>query len=540
MKIFTTIFALFTLMFANAQWVSDTDVNTLVVDAEGGDMKAVGTSLGETYVVFWEVIPAPVNYELRLQKLDVDGNKMFGNNGMLVSNAIPMSTFTVLWNITVDADDNLLIGLTGTDNFEAFAFKMDSDGNQLWGANGIDLGEGVPVTILPLSTGEAIVSWQNSGSALMQKYDASGNPVWATAQPIELTASSTRAANMFEISNGDYIVVFHKLLTGINSFLYSQRFDSDGNPQWANPIQIADRATASNRNYTGFQDGDIVYMGYFASAGARFDSYLQRINSDGTIPWGINGSDFDTNETNYETYSDVAFQPGSQYVWSICTYTNTSQSMLGEYVQKFDKDTGARQFTDNAKQLYALSDSDPSIHAGSLQLINDQPLFLVKNGVDTGVSPVTLSTTYLDSNGDFAWAEETRPLATFAGSKSRIQFTKPANTQSVGVFIEDKGIGPKIYAQNFKDETLSVDNVTANNFKLFYNNPITDLLNIESESTLKAIYIYDILGKNIFQKDYTEGIHETKIPTQNWKSGMYFITVQTQKNEVKSAKIVKQ
>ena len=209
MKLITVFIALFTLLSMQAQWTTDTDVNTLVVDSEGGDMKAIGTSDGKTYVVFWKVVSAPTNYELRLQILDVDGSQLLGSDGMLVSDAIPMSTYTVIWNIFTDENNNLYIGVTGTGGGEpAYVFKLDDNGNHLWGSNGVNVGSGYSVTILPLTTGEAIVSWFPGGQAVMQKYDSSGNAIWGTTQSIVEGANDTVPANMFELSNGDFIMVF--------------------------------------------------------------------------------------------------------------------------------------------------------------------------------------------------------------------------------------------------------------------------------------------------------------------------------------------
>src|SRR5690606_33134784 len=177
-------------------------------------------------------------------------------------------------------------------------------------------------------------------------------------------SNNTTAANLFELSNGDFEVVYHALLSGVSSNLYAQRYDTDGEPVWTNAVQIADGTTAYNRSYTGVQDGDVVYMGYFSAANNRFDSYLQRINPDGTLPWGINGSDFDTNQTDYEMETEIAFQSGSDYIWSISTYRDASQNDRGEHVQKFDKETGARELTENAKMVFPIG-SDKS-HAGSL------------------------------------------------------------------------------------------------------------------------------------------------------------------------------
>lgn len=532
MKTIITFFCFFTMFAASAQWTTDTDANTLVAESGEFDVQANGTSDGQTYVVYWKNVGAPVNIELRMQVMDANGNRKFGDDGMLVSDQIPMGTFTVVMNTIVDADDNLYIGVTGTGDFSAYAFKMDINGNQLWGANGVSLGTGAPVSILPLSSGDAIVSWRDSGPAVMQKYDANGNAVWPTTKPIG--SNNTTAANFFELSNGDYEVVFHSLLSGVSSNLYAQRYDTNGDPVWANAVQLANGTTAYNRSYPGVQDGDVVYMGYFSAANNRFDSFLQRINPDGTLPWGINGSDFDTNQTDFEMETQIAFQPGSEYVWSIATYRNSNQSETGEYVQKFDKDSGAREFTENAKVIYPIG-SD-KVHAGSLQLRNGTPLFLLKEGFDNGASPVTLNAVYLDENGDFVWPEETHPVATFAASKSRVNFTKEGNMQNVAVFAEDKGDGMKIYAQNLVDETAGVPDFAQAN--LFYANPVSNEMILKSDATIEAVSIYNTLGQQIFNSEYRNT--EVKIDTQNWDSGIYFMNVITNKGIQKGLKLIKQ
>lgn len=533
MKKLFTIFCFLSVFITNAQWTTDTDVNTLVAESGELDVQARGTSDGQTYVVYWKNVGAPTNIELRLQIMDADGNQKLGNDGMLVSDQIPMSTFTVILNSEVDADDNLYIGVTGTGDFSAYAFKFDIDGNHLWGANGVSLGTGVPVSIFPLSSGDAIVSWRDSGPAVMQKFDASGNPVWPSTKPIG--SNNSLAANFFELSNGDYEVVFHSLLSGVSSNLYAQRYTTDGDPVWANAVQITNGTTAYNRAYPGVQDGDVVYMGYFSAANNRFDSYLQRINPDGTLPWGINGSDFDTNQTDYEMETEIAFQSGSDYVWSISTYRDASQNNRGEYVQKFDKETGARELTENAKVVFPIG-SDKS-HAGSLRLRSGNPLFLIEEGENNGVSSTTLSAVYLDENGDFAWTEETRPMATFAADKARVNFTKEGNMQNVAVFAEDKGDGMKIYAQNIEDDTAGIEEFS--NASIFFANPVKNEMVLESNSAIEEISIYNVLGQQLFNAKYN-GETTININTGSWKSGIYFMNVSTNEGSKKGIKLVKQ
>lgn len=534
MKNLLKLFMFFVFITMNAQWTTDTDLNTLVADSEVVDMKAIGTTEGKTYVVFWKSVGDPINYELRLQILDVDGLQLLGSDGMLVSDAIPMSTYTVTWSIVTDNEDNLYIGITGTGNGEpAFVFKLDTEGNHLWGSNGINVGSGYSVTVLPLSTGETIVSWFPEGESVMQKYDTSGNALWEVTQTIVEGGNNTVPANMFELSNGDYIMVFHSITYGVNSNLFAQRFDSFGVLQWSNPTQLSNYGTVFITTYDGLQDGDVVYMGYKASPGNRFDSFLQRIDADGTLPWGINGSDFDTNQTDYEMNTKIAFEEGSAYIWASCNYTNTSQSEKGEYIQKFDKETGARMFTDNAKVIFPIGSE--KVHAGSMYLINDSPLLLIKDGLDNGASPTSLHALMLDENGDFTWPEETRPLATYSANKGRIQFTKPVNNQSVTVFIEDKGAGSKIYAQNFTEEILAVNDHEFES-NLSFVNPVKINLEVKCNTVITSIIIYNALGKNILTVNDVSS-KAISINTYYWKSGVYILKVETENGVVNKSLI---
>lgn len=534
-RLFT--YAIFFLAFysVHAQWTTETDVNTLVATSVSDDMKALGTSNGMTYVVFWKPVPPPTNYELRMQVLDFAGNRTLGDDGILVSSTLPMSTFTVIWNIVLDDDDNLYIGVTGTGGGDpAYVFKLDTAGNHVWSSDGINVGSGNLVTVLPLSTGGAIVVWLGGSGGLMQRLDSNGNIVWPSDQTLEPGLGTTAPANLFELSNGDYITIFHLLIGGINSHLYAQRFDEDGNSVWGAPVQIANQATAFNRSYDGVQDGDVVYMGYYGSTGVRFDSFLQRINPDGSLPWGINGSDFDTNQTDYEMETTIAMESNSDYVWSMSTYRDPSQNNSGEKVQKFNKATGSRELTDTAKQVYAIGSSE--VHAGQLQLKEGTPLFLRRSGVNNGVSPLTLDVVYLDTNGDFAWPEESKPMATFEASKSRIHYLMPVNHQSVAVFVEDKGDGNKVYAQNVLDEELGI--TEWKHLSLEYNNPIQDVLMIRSSEPIQQIEVHDILGKAISVFNVSMN-YEVEFSAGQWNAGIYLIKVTTETGRQRTIKLLK-
>lgn len=536
MKKITLLLALFVFTTVNAQWSSDTAVNTLVASSNNTDSKSIGTYDGKTFIAFWKSVPAPVNFELRLQLLDENGEQQFGPDGMLVSNTIPMSTSTVLWRMFIDKTNNVYLGVTGTGSgTPGIVYKIDTTGNMLWGATGLNLGAAYLPTVLPLENGEvAICYWPaTGGKTKIQKYTNAGTPIWAN--PIDVVStnasSATMPSDMYEMGNHDIVVVFHRRLSfGVASNLFAQRFsNTDGAALWATPTQLADKGTVYNTSYSGTQDGDAIFYSFSATTGTgnHFDSYVQRINGDGTLPWSLNGVDFDTNITNHEKDVKIATTSGSDYVWALSRYSNSSQDMNGEYVQKFNKLTGARQFTDNAKEVFAI-DSNSRAHIDEMYLINDAPFFLMKSGFDNGVSPTTLNVVQLNSDGNFVWTEQSFPVATFSANKGRITFNKPYNGGVVAVFSEAKVSGePKIYAQKFTNATLGINDfeITENNIDL-YPNPSNSIFNITSKETILSVNIIDMLGKQVHQNKTINNL-ETTIDATNWAKGIYLISVET-------------
>ena len=527
--IFLAILSLWSVI-ASAQWTTNTEENTLVSTLSSDDMKSVGTSNGFTYVVFWLSVAAPENYELRLQVLNSQGEQMLGDQGVLISDDLPMSTFTVLWNIIVDNQDNLYVGVTGTGGGEpAYVFKMDIEGNRLWGSSGINIGSGYAVKMLPLADGEVLVAWwPSSGVGQIQKFDSSGQAVWSNPQPVSLGSSNTVVGNMFELNDGQVLIVFHQVLSGINSFLHAQRFDTTGAAVWSIPVQISDQATAFNRDYQGKIIDNTVYMGYFASSGTRFDAFLQCVAPDGNLPWGINGSSFDTTQAYYEMEPYMAYKAGSEVIWMCSTYTNTSQSTKGTYLQKFDRITGDRLFGDDAFELFAVGSE--AVPVGGMNIAEQGPILLIKEGVDNGATPTELKAIYLEGNGQAVWPEGLRDVATFQANKGRINHTRIVDDQSVVTFVEQNILsGEVVLSQNTVD--TSIDVIFTNPFdgQLSYQQLSAKSLNTE---------VFEVSGRHILGPINIEALHTYE--TSFWPQGLYFLKVTDQNNHQKVFRLVKQ
>ncbi|MFC0429153.1 hypothetical protein [Chryseobacterium scophthalmum] len=113
-KLITLLCTGFMISAASAQWNPNTDQNLFIADSGNGASFSTITNDGRTFIGYWKQVAAPANYELWLQILDENGNKQLGANGIMLSNTIPMATYTVFEKTAVDSANNVYIGVSGT------------------------------------------------------------------------------------------------------------------------------------------------------------------------------------------------------------------------------------------------------------------------------------------------------------------------------------------------------------------------------------------------------------------------------------------
>jgi len=470
--------AIFVVLFIvsmnmKAQWTTNTAVNTEVNSfvSSNVDFQSIRLSDGRTVVVYWKEVPSPIYYELRMQVMSTSGVKQLGTDGVLISDSIPMSTYINTWTLIKDDSDYIYIGLNGTTSAKpGFVFKVNSLGVHVWPSSGVSLGEAFSIKVLPLSNGNTAVTWLSNTTytSYVQVFNNAGNSVWTNNVLIAATGV-TVPANLFELSNGDVVSIYHlRVGYGINSTIYAQRFDSLGNYVWSSPTQLSNKTTAFNYDYSPAQDGDTIYFGYVGKTSTRFDSYIQRLNPDGSKPWGANGLDFDVNATNnMEMDTRIAIEEGSPYLWAVCTYTNSNQSQFGEYVQKIYMNTGTRLFTNNAKQLFPIGSF--KVHDDELYVSQDRPYFILKKGMDNGISETFLDLVFLDQDGNFELSDTSKAMASNTGSnKGAAILTEKIEGQLVVVFEEGKinNDSAKIYAQNYIDTVMKSSDADFLNYVL--------------------------------------------------------------------------
>jgi hypothetical protein len=432
---------------AYSQWNPNTFLNLAVSSLNGDDLQTATTSDGKTWIAFYSNNGG--NYDMRAQLLDVNGNKLLGPDGMLVSNQTSGSA-TFVFNVCIDGNNSLIIGyqyeVAGV--LSAVVSKVNTDGTLPW-VNGVVLGEGLAPYPAINKTNDVVVCWNNNSPSTLrvQKVSNAGITMWASPISINVGTSNTTRGQIVCHPNSDFTTVFQKKSFGISTTLYAQRYNTSGVALWTSPVQLSNQTTSAARYYSILTIGNTTYYGYYSSVGFRFNSFLQKIKDDGTLPWGINGSAFSTYNgasDPYQQTTSIAHANSSPFIWSACTYSNSAQSQYGVFVQKFDTAAGTVLLNPIGKEIFPISASFESL-AGSLSLFNDAPFFAVYD-VD-----YKIYATRLDANGDFVWPGNRVELSsTTAGPgspKGRFAFTTCVNNQSVTVWSENRGVEKIVYAQ---------------------------------------------------------------------------------------------
>jgi hypothetical protein len=458
---------------AFAQWNTNTLVNIEVSTRTVSDMKAANTADGKTWVAYYSPRPSTNQYDMYAQLLDTAGNKLLGPDGVAVDTNISGSA-TFVFNAGVDDKGNLIIGMqdarSGTN--ATVAYKVNQSGVSLWnGAAGVVLGPGLSPNLVELASGDILFTWGGNDNKInMQKLNATGTGAWATPKVFSYGAKSSRG-QMTAMSDSGFVMVYQVYNFGVNSKIYAQRFNSNGDSVWTSSKLLCGTETTSiARYYSIAQEADTTYFGYYSSAATNhFNAWVQRINPDGTLPYAGNGaavSDFSTGADPHEQMTNIALQPNSPYVWAVTSYNVTvPQVQWGIITQKFDKATGQPQFNANGKVVYPLTATEQYAQQGGVTFKRQFPVFMVVSGTS-----FVIKGTVLNADGDFLLPAQdfelsgtaiTQPSAL---TKSRFSFTNMINSQSVAVWKENRGteLG---YAQNFRLDILdtSVHVVTVNN-----------------------------------------------------------------------------
>lgn len=183
---------------------------------------------------------------------------------------------------------------------------------------------------------------------------------------------------------------------------------------------------------------------------------------------------------------------------------------------------------DVAYAQYANGDNDELKIVVSTDCGNNWTQIYDKAGDQLFTAPVTTSSFTPSAS---QWRTDTVSLSAYVGQSDVIfMFTAISN------------FGNNLYVDNIYAGTVNVgiDETTASSLFNIFPNPVTDILNIEfTAATIGTITVSDVLGKQVFSKQIFNTQNNFQLSTVDWNSGIYFITLQSDKT-ISTQKFIKQ
>ncbi len=468
-----SIFLLLSALWA--QWSSDSLQNTAIVVYSGSQVvpKIRATSDGGCYISWYDNRNG--NYDMYLQRLNPQGEKVWATDGLLISDHA-QETWVTDYDLTVDQDDNAILVFNdlrnGSENgWDVFAYKISPSGQFLWGPDGIGLSPTVnsesemSPTVVVTTAGNYVFAWTRSASqdeVALQKLSSDGQKLWG-AEGLTIIGQQNGSASHPRLlaAEDDSVIVLWKNMVGsypaTKTFLFMQKIDPNGNFVWGSDgINIYNTGDISSYyNPVMCSDANSGAFVAWEEQPTTSESYVSviHVKADGSLGYPLNGIKTATNATQMHWKPSITFNSVLQNLFIYWLETNSGQNQYGIYGQKMDL-SGNRLWGDNGKIFIPLGErsisfvssaaTDTSIYVGYFQ--NSAP-----NAYDDGVK-CFLS----DNEGHFTWGPVILSAASL-GNKDDLVLSLNTHAQALFAWTDMRNDDGDIFAQNINpDGTLGL------------------------------------------------------------------------------------
>ncbi|MCF7912055.1 MAG: T9SS type A sorting domain-containing protein [Candidatus Cloacimonetes bacterium] len=350
--IFIGLVLCFALM--QADWSENPEFNNQISSLAGDQTipKIAQNPDGSCYIGWWS--NATGNYNMRLQYIDADGNIVWDENGILVSDNTQMSWLTD-WDMTIDHDGNAIMAFNdireGEEQLDIFGYKITPEGEFAWGADGINLSNGgfnAAPKVTVTANNNCIFAWADDTSVIARSISPAGSQNWE----IPITISEPETCSWPQLmaadndGNPDNFLMKYFVDSGPywapDRFVYIQKYNFNGNPVWDSPAVVTNASgiSAWNQIFSWAPDGSggaVIAWHDDRNSENISRAYVQHIFSDGTALFedGIQVGDHGANN---QYYPQTIYQPLDENIYVYWEETDANQNNSGIFGQKINSD----------------------------------------------------------------------------------------------------------------------------------------------------------------------------------------------------------
>ncbi len=457
------LFFVFAAFIANAQWSSDAAVNNQITTLTGEQTlpKVATAPNGDTYISWFSNENG--NYNVRLQRFDVNGNEKWDSGGILISDN-PSMTWITDYDLSADTYNHALVTFMDIRNAgktDIFGYRISPEGEFMWGDDGICLSGNPEDDFEPspqvtfTNDGYSVFGWQRSldvSTVLLQKVAPDGNPMWGD-NGIELippVGKNYERSYLIPCLDSDVIMVWIRV-DGSGMYaprnIIAQRFDADGAEVWDEIVSLTTIGGISAWNEPEIRSDGTGGATIAWHAGAMISTgYVQHILADGSTQFPLNGIQLSMMSGRNNFYPSAAYQATTDEIFVFWKETNSDQNQYGLYGQRISP-SGERLWTDFGKAFFDLSSMVYDFIATNI----DGPDAIVTYEKDY-YSNTTIKAMKIDENGDYVWDDENVFICSVASEKSHMDVGIFQNDQIILSWGDNRGGNFDIYAQNIRTD----------------------------------------------------------------------------------------
>ncbi len=570
-NLIVTLFLFFGMLSAYGQWIENQGIPIVTEGTSIYDNKTVVGKDGTTYFLGYcpnikeaedEYDTDNVVYEYRLQAIDKNGVRKFGDLGLLISDYPNRSYCVVNDYLYLDKEGNIIVVVFDAraheyeDLMGAYAYKISPEGEKLWGEDGVLLGNGrdlvAAMRMVELTDGSIVFAWMRSHGQLLaidlQRISAKGEPQW---EPTEVGLNDETVTYQYpylvDAGMNQFILVYAK---GGAQDLYARKMDFDGTSVWSEDTRIYRGGWGSIPLWTILDvkpsgDGGVILGWNDDRSMTNIETaYMSYVTKDGEI--GFSGaSDNGDVKLNYSEFRNfnckVMADPAGDGFLAFWRETSEGQSWQRMVMQKVSKE-GELLYGDEGVMIADFEETNFGYNSIQPGNEGEAALFYMRQNAGYGDVDV-LYITFKTETGEFLMEE---PHRLIAGTQERSSMTSHV-CQEEGFWIlkwkedykdENNNTQEKhlLYRLDYRvNDTTSVENIITISDNFYHSN---EQFMVKVANAGKAqIEIFDLMGRKIDDINNVE--LNAGLNTIAWtnKSGAY-IAKMTVNNEVLTCKIL--
>ncbi|MEE4178277.1 MAG: T9SS type A sorting domain-containing protein [Bacteroides sp.] len=442
-----------------AQWSDDAAVNLQVTNLPGEEViPKIGVGPDGYYYIGYFSLEGG-NYNVRLQRYDAQGNRLWEENGLLISDH-PSMTWLTDWDMTVDHENHAILSwqdIRESGDNNTVAYRISPEGEFVWGPDGIMLSSSSAFDVSPkvvvTASNNAVFAWQADNVVILQKISPEGIKLWGE-WGITLSGTNTYSwPQLLPVGEDEVILkIFDDSGPGWapTRHILAQRYNAAGEPVWDNFTVVYNQGTiqAWYQIVPFVNDGnDGFYMAWhdFSQSGTAASSWLHHVDGDGQLLLPENGVLLSNRTSFNQFYPQLARPAGDPDVYVYWNEVTGDQNQWGIFGQKVNPD-GQLLWGDQGKVIFPVT-PQPLLPLFAMP-VDDNVILVYEHYFNA--SETSIRATRLDKDGLFVWDPDEAFICSVQSNKVHPDIAPFSGGQWVFAWEDDRSGGTDLFAQNLR------------------------------------------------------------------------------------------